>query len=304
LSDQSENSTPPKSDTRSDPAALGVHLFQLKVRERSRLMLKAVAVRPEAHDIITRYNPAANRPDPVSEVRRAIDLFRKFLVDVERIGREELKPKGEMDTSEFIREKLRPQFFTVFGEYKEILWQAVTDIPGYILETYWPPAKKVFQEKIGDDDLAPAKARGSLKAEWDDHFDIEIGRLERQESQPKPCDGQAQTAPEPDRATAGPPSLEAPKPPGPGSEESKGASGKAAPIDRRAFVATKIQRTPNGTITNEEAAIYFGVVPKTIRAWINGEVPTKRLTSGVRRGTVTNESIVRLEKKLQSASEE
>ena len=183
LSDQPKDNIPPKSDTRSDPAALGVHLFQLKVRERSRLMLKAVAVRPEPQDIIARYNPVANRPDPVREVQRAIDLFRKFLVDVERIGREELKPKGEMDTSEFIREMLRPQFFTAFGEYKEILWQAVTDIPGYILETYWPPAKKLFEEKIGDDDLPPAKARGSLKAEWEDHFDIEIGRLERQESQ-------------------------------------------------------------------------------------------------------------------------
>lgn len=86
--------------------------------------------------------------------------------------------------------------------------------------------------------------------------------------------------------------------------KSKGTPEKAALVDRRASIAIKIQRTPNGMLTTGEAAIHFCVKPKTIRAWINGEVKNKKLASGVKRGTVTIESILRLEKNLQSASKE
>jgi hypothetical protein len=187
LSNQPKNNTALNSDTRPDLAAFGVRLFKLKVQERSRLMLKAVAVRPEPQDIIRRYNPAANRPDPVSEVQKGVREFRGFLHDVNKIGLEELKPKGERETSTFIREMLRRHFFAEFKKYKKILWEAVTNAewPPF---TYWPPAKKLFEEEIEGDGLPPDKARGSLKAEWGNRFKIRIAQLEleEQESQPRP----------------------------------------------------------------------------------------------------------------------
>jgi hypothetical protein len=75
---------------------------------------------------------------------------------------------------------------------------------------------------------------------------------------------------------------------------------KAVVIDRN-LIARKIQGSPDGCVTNREAATYFGVKPKTIRAWLNGEVQGKRLTSGAKRGTVSNDSILRLERKLKSS---
>jgi hypothetical protein len=143
---------------------------------------------------------------------------------VNKIGLEELKPKGEIETSTFIREVLRRLFFAVFNKHKKILWEAVTSAewPPF---TYWPRAKKIFEEAIGGDDLPPAKARGSLKAEWENHFDIEIGQLERQESQQRTSDGKAQAAPKSAKATADAPKGFELGPPDP-IEDYRGAASK------------------------------------------------------------------------------
>jgi len=69
-------------------------------------------------------------------------------------------------------------------------------------------------------------------------------------------------------------------------------------------VASKIQANPRGCVTTREAAAYFEVVPKTIRAWANGDVAGKKLTYGVKHGTITNDSILRLQKSLKSTSEQ
>lgn len=72
--------------------------------------------------------------------------------------------------------------------------------------------------------------------------------------------------------------------------------------DRRSreVIANKIQGNPKGTVSNAEAAIYFAVSPKTIRAWKKGEVQSRSLREGAKRGTVSNESILLLEKRLNS----
>jgi hypothetical protein len=66
--------------------------------------------------------------------------------------------------------------------------------------------------------------------------------------------------------------------------------GQNAAVDRRNAIAKKIDANPGGTVTTEEAAIYFAVVPKTIRSWVS----SGRLHKGVKRGTITNESILKL----------
>lgn len=63
---------------------------------------------------------------------------------------------------------------------------------------------------------------------------------------------------------------------------------------RRNAIARKIKRNPKGAVRNEEAAILFGVTVKTIRAWANDEVKSRRLRKGPKRGTITNKSILKL----------
>lgn len=83
----------------------------------------------------------------------------------------------------------------------------------------------------------------------------------------------------------------------------KSAREKAVAIDHD-LIERKIQHSPSGCVTNREAAVYFNVKPKTIRAWLNGRVQGKRLTAGVKRGTVSNDSILRLGKEPKASSEE
>ncbi|MGC2324178.1 MAG: hypothetical protein WA463_16215 [Terriglobales bacterium] len=77
--------------------------------------------------------------------------------------------------------------------------------------------------------------------------------------------------------------------------ESKSADGEPS-TSSKDRIRKKIHDNPNGTVTIAQAAEYFDVAPKTIRAWINGDVSSRYLKSGAKRGTVTNESILRLEK--------
>lgn len=63
---------------------------------------------------------------------------------------------------------------------------------------------------------------------------------------------------------------------------------------RRNAIAQKIKHNPEGAVRNEEAAILFDVTVKTIRAWTNDKVKSRRLRKGPRRGTITNKSILKL----------
>ena len=73
---------------------------------------------------------------------------------------------------------------------------------------------------------------------------------------------------------------------------------------RRTAIENKIRNNPTGTITNREAAIFFDVSVKTIRSWVNKEVESKSLEPGVKRATVRNESILRLEQSTTKSSSE
>jgi len=63
---------------------------------------------------------------------------------------------------------------------------------------------------------------------------------------------------------------------------------------RRNAIAHKIRQNPEGAVRITEAAILFNVSVKTIRAWANGEVKSRRLRKGPKRGTITNKSILKL----------
>ena len=63
---------------------------------------------------------------------------------------------------------------------------------------------------------------------------------------------------------------------------------------RRNAIAQQIKQNPEGAVRNEEAAILFDVTVKTIRAWANNKVKSRRLRKGPKRGTITNKSILKL----------
>jgi hypothetical protein len=73
---------------------------------------------------------------------------------------------------------------------------------------------------------------------------------------------------------------------------------------RKDAIEKKIRRDPKGCVTNKEAAIYLGVVSKTIRSWKKGEVQSRCLKEGAKRGTVSSESILLLERSLQASPKE
>lgn len=86
-----------------------------------------------------------------------------------------------------------------------------------------------------------------------------------------------------------------------GSVDANASIGEAIPgvenssSDKIASIEHKIRQNPRGVLRHDEAAHYFGVTTKTIRAWKNGEVASRKLTQGAKRGTVTIESVIAIQ---------
>lgn len=135
-------------------------------------MLDAIAARPQPQGFARYIDPNLLHPDLVSEVERGMRVFRKFLDDVDTLGRKDLKQEGEIVTSEFIRQVLRPHVFTVTSEHEEILWRAVTEIPaGWGSATNLTPARELFEREMG-----------ILKDGLENRYEIEIVQIKRQEA--------------------------------------------------------------------------------------------------------------------------
>lgn len=196
LSDQPKDSTALNSETRPDSAAFDQPLFESKLEELVKQNVKNLeAGRLKVFDANLAFSFDIQEAYLMKLVDTDMRVLREsFVPAVDEACREVQRASGNEITSGFLREELLPRVLTAIDGRRAEIRQNLETLCLLVVRDSnrcLPPALAHLSRETAD-------LEKGLKA----HYDIEIAKIKKEKSEPRPSEGQAQIAPMPAKATA------------------------------------------------------------------------------------------------------